>query len=134
MTHDERSWQPVAPAADAPPPVGAYTPCIRAGDFLYVSGQVPIDPRTGKVVGSDVTTQTRQVVENLRRALEPADATLDDVVSVTAYLTSTDYWTEFNEVYRTLFRPPYPTRTTVGVDLRGFLVEISAVAYVGTGL
>lgn len=129
MTHGERQWQPVAPAAGAAPPVGAYTPCIRAGDFLYVSGQVPVDPRTGQVVGSDVTTQTRQVVENLRRALEPSGAALDDVVSVTAYLTSAEHWTEFNNVYRELFRAPYPTRTTVGVELRGFLVEISAVAY-----
>jgi 2-iminobutanoate/2-iminopropanoate deaminase len=79
-------------------------------------------------VRGDVAQQTRQVLENLRAVLEGAGATLDDVVSVTAYLADIGDWETFNAVYGEVFRRPYPTRTTVGVQLHGFLVEISAIA------
>lgn len=124
-----RAWQPVAPGENAPAPAGAYSPAIRAGDFIFVSGQVPKDPRTGGIRGG-VAEQTRQVLENLRSVLAAAGATLDDVVSVNAYLSDIHDWDEFNAVYAQVFRPPYPTRTTVGAQLHGFLVEISALARV----
>jgi 2-iminobutanoate/2-iminopropanoate deaminase len=101
---------------------------VRAGQLLFVSGQVPVDARTREVIGDDVTKQTRAVVANLKRVLGYAGATLDDVVSVTAYLSRIEDWDEFNEVYRSSFSPPYPTRTTVGAGLHGFLVEMSAIA------
>jgi 2-iminobutanoate/2-iminopropanoate deaminase len=85
---------------------------------------------SGELLGEDVATQTRAVLENVRRLLAAAGATLDDVVSVTAYLADTNDWTTFNEVYQETFRPPYPTRTTVGAELRGIRVEISVIAYV----
>jgi 2-iminobutanoate/2-iminopropanoate deaminase len=124
-------WTPIKLGADVPPPAGAYSPAVRAGDFLYVSGQVPRDPRTGATIGSDVVGQTRQVVSNLESVLAAAGAKLSDVVSVTVYLANPDLWTAFNGVYRELMPQPYPTRTAVGASLRGFLVEISAVAYLG---
>jgi 2-iminobutanoate/2-iminopropanoate deaminase len=124
-----RAWQPVQPAADAPPPAGAYSSAILAGDLIFVSGQVPRDPRTGELPDG-VVAQTRQVLENLRAVLAAAGASLDDVVSITAYLAHIGDWEEFNAAYRDVFRPPYPTRTTVGAHLHGFLVEISAVARV----
>jgi reactive intermediate/imine deaminase len=124
-------WKPVAPGGDAPPPAGAYSPAIRAGGFLYVSGQVPRDPRTGRTVGETVGDQTRQVLKNLEAVLAGGGASLADVVSVTVYLSNPDLWTAFNEVYRSLMPEPYPTRTAVGASLRGFMVEISAVAYLG---
>jgi 2-iminobutanoate/2-iminopropanoate deaminase len=127
----ERRWTPVTLGGDVPAPRGAYTPAIRAGDFVFVSGQVPQDPRTGQIVGEDVQAQTRQVMDNVRLALESAGASLADVVSVTAYLSDIGDWPAFNEVYKTLFAAPYPTRTTVGVGLRGVLVELTVVAYVG---
>ena len=129
MTAD-RSWHPVQSAPGTPPPAGAYSPAIRAGDLLFVSGQVPKDPETG-VIADDVGQQTRQVLENLRRVLASAGAGIDDVVSVTAYLSDIGDWDAFNGVYSEVFREPYPTRTTVGAGLHGFAVEISAVAYVG---
>lgn len=125
-----KNWTPIQLDAEFPPPVGAYSPAIRAGNLVFVSGQVPKDPRTGAIVGEDVAEQTRQVLENAERALTAAGATLGDVVSVTAYLSSMDDWRAFDAVYREILRPPYPTRTTVGVDLRGFLVELNFIAVV----
>jgi reactive intermediate/imine deaminase len=127
---ETRSWQPVQPGPGAPQPAGAYSAAIRAGDLLFVSGQVPKDPETGRVEG-DVAQQTRQVLENLSAVLATAGATLADVVSVTAYLADIADWGGFNDVYSEIFRPPYPTRTTVGVGLHGFRVEISAIAWLG---
>jgi 2-iminobutanoate/2-iminopropanoate deaminase len=102
---------------------------VRAGDFIYASGQTPRDPVTGEPGGNDVASQTRSTLGNLRRVLEQAGAALEDVVSVTVYLQHSDDWDAMNAVYREFFRGPHPTRTTVGADLRGILVEISAVAY-----
>ena len=126
-------WTPIKLGGDVPPPAGAYSPGVRAGDFLFVSGQVPRDPKSGATIGSDVVEQTRQVISNLQSVLVAGGATLSDVVSVTVYLDSPDLWGAFNGVYRELMPQPYPTRTAIGVSLRGFLVEISAVAYLGKG-
>jgi 2-iminobutanoate/2-iminopropanoate deaminase len=128
---DSPRWTPITLGPDLPAPRGAYSPAIRAGDFVFVSGQVPQDPHTGQIVGSEVREQTRQVLANVRLALEAAGATMADIVSVTAYLADSGDWTAFNEVYREVLQAPYPTRTTVGVQLRGIRVEISAIAYVG---
>jgi 2-iminobutanoate/2-iminopropanoate deaminase len=125
-----RSWTPAALAEELPPPVGAYSPAARAGNLIFISGQVPKDPRTGAVTGTDVRTQTRQVLANAERALNAAGATLDDVVAVTAYIARMDDWSDFDAEYRTILRPPYPTRTTVGAELHGFLVEMSLIAAV----
>src|SRR5258708_2073177 len=122
MTH-QRDWESISLGDDVPAPKGAYSPVVRAGDFLYISGQVPRDPVRGERVGEDVRSQTRQVMENVRRALEAAGAGLGDIVSVVAYLASSDLWTEFNDEYKTIMTAPYPTRTALGADLRGILVE-----------
>ena len=122
-------WQSIM-LPDAPTPKGAYSPGVRAGDLVFVSGQVPRDPRTGELVGDDIAEQTRQVLRNVRGVLEASGAAISDVVSVTVYLTDVDHWGTFDTVYRETFRPPYPTRTAVGASLRGILIEISAVAYV----
>jgi 2-iminobutanoate/2-iminopropanoate deaminase len=128
MSGAERGWSPVELPPAHRPPAGAYSPAVRAGNLVFVSGQVPRDTRTGEVIGTDVREQTRAVLENTRRVLEAAGAALADVVAVTAYLARVEDWDAFNEVYRATFQPPYPTRTTVGVDLRGVLVEISVIA------
>lgn len=131
MTQRERQWQPVTLGPDVTAPAGAYSPAVRAGPFIFVSGQVPRDPVTGALVGDDVESQTRQVIANLQRALEAAGGSLSDVVSMTVYLADIADWGRFNDVYKTLMPSPYPTRTALGAQLHGFLVEISAVAYVG---
>ena len=129
MPDRTRSWQPVSMPTDRPKPVGAYSPGVRAGDFIFVSGQVPRDPRTGALAGDDFASQTRQVFANIREVLGAAGATLDDVVSVIVYLTDVNDWGEFNDLCKAAFREPYPSRTAVGANLRGILVEVSAVAH-----
>ncbi len=131
MKQGERQWQPILLGGEVPPPVGAYSPAVRAGGFVFVSGQVPRNPVTGELVGEDIESQTRQVIANVQRALEAAGATLSDVVSVVVYLSDIDDWGRFNTAYREVMPQPYPTRTAVGANLRGILVEVAAVAYVG---
>lgn len=114
-----------------PPPKGPYSPALRAGDFVYVSGQVPRNPVSGELVGSEIATQTRQTLSNVQRLLEQAGASLKDVISVTVYLANVDDWGAMNEVYKEFFTQPYPTRTAVGAELRDILVEITVVAYTG---
>jgi 2-iminobutanoate/2-iminopropanoate deaminase len=114
---------------DVPRPVGPYSPAVRAGDFVYVSGQVPRDLATGELLGSDTPSQARAVLANVRRVLESADASIEDVVSVTVYLVDTNDWAAFNEVYQEYFSDPFPSRTAIGCALRGIRVEVSCVAY-----
>lgn len=124
-------WTPITLPAPVPPPAGAYSPVVRAGNLLFISGQIPKDLETGEIVGTTVAEQTRQVMGNMERALIAADATLRDIVMVTVYLSDTDSWLEFDATYREIMAPPYPTRTAVGAQLRGILVEISAIAVTG---
>lgn len=125
---EERSWTPVTPAG-IPAPRGAYTPAVRAGDTIYVSGQVPVDFQTGDVVGETVAEQTRAVLERVRIILEAAGAGLHDVVSVTAVLADIGAWGEFDATYRAIMPQPYPARITTGAALSGVLVEIGVIAY-----
>ena len=126
-----RTWIPVTLGADVPPPKGAYSPGVRAGDLLFVSGQVPRDPRTGELVGGeDFAAQARQVLANVRGVLEASGASLRDVVSVTVWITDVDDWGTWDTVYREHFTPPFPARAVVGASLRGIKVEMAAVAYV----
>lgn len=112
-------------------PIGAYSQGLRAGDFIFVSGQGPLDPATGQIVGTTVEEQTARVLENIKAILEAGGATMADVVKVTAHLSDLDLFERYNKVYATYFPDPKPTRTTVGSQLLGILVEIDAIAYVG---
>lgn len=118
-------WTPITVGG---PPKGAYSRAIRAGDLVFVSGQVPRSFESGELLGATIAEQTRGAIGNLRRVLEGAGLALRDVVSVTVYLADIGAWGEFDAVYRELFSDPYPTRTTVGANLHGVLVEVSAIA------
>jgi len=124
-----RDWTSVM-LPDLPPPAGAYSPGVRAGNLLFVSGQTPRDPASGQIVGSTVEEQTRITLANLERILRAGGATLANVVSVTVYLADENDWGTFDRIYRSVFSAPFPTRAVVGASLRGILVEISAVAYI----
>jgi 2-iminobutanoate/2-iminopropanoate deaminase len=112
-------------------PIGAYSQGLRVGDFLFVSGQGPLDPATGKIVGETIEEQTARVLENIKAILEAGGATLADVVKVSAHLSDLGLFDRYNKVYATYFPDPKPTRTTVGSQLLGILVEIDAIAYIG---
>jgi 2-iminobutanoate/2-iminopropanoate deaminase len=112
-------------------PMGAYSQGLRVGDFIFVSGQVPRDPETGKIVGDTIEEQTERVLENIKAILAAGGATMEDVVKVSAHLSDLALFDRYNKVYSSYFPDPKPTRTTVGSQLLGFLVEIDAIAYVG---
>lgn len=122
--------QPITTKSGASP-IGAYSQGLRAGDFIFVSGQGPLDPASGKIVGDTVEEQTARVLENIKAILEAGGATMADVVKVTAHLSDLSLFERYNKVYATYFPDPKPTRTTVGSQLLGILVEIDAIAYVG---
>ena len=128
MSAPDRDWTPVH-LTDLPAPAGAYSPGVRAGNLLFISGQTPRDPATGQIVGSTIEEQTQVTLANVARIVQTAGATMEQLVSVTVYLADENDWGRFNEVYRATLTPPYPTRAVVGAQLRGILVEISAIAY-----
>ena len=118
--------------AGAPAPRGPYSPAVRAGDTIYVSGQVPIDPISGQIVTGDVQVETRQVLNNIRNILAGCGASLADVVRCAVYLTDAADFKAMNEVYAEFFGEAKPARTTVVVaalPLPGAKVEIDAIAY-----
>ncbi|HEY2981525.1 MAG TPA: Rid family detoxifying hydrolase [Anaerolineales bacterium] len=112
-------------------PVGAYSQGLRVGDFIFVSGQGPLDPATGKVVGENMEEQTARTLENIKGILAAGGASLADVVKVSAHLSDLALFDAYNKIYATYFPDPKPARTTVGSQLKGILVEIDAIAYVG---
>ena len=112
-------------------PIGAYSQGLRAGDFVFVSGQGPLDPQTGQIVGTTIEEQTTRVLENIKAILEAGGASMANVVKITAHLSDLSLFERYNRVYATYFPDPKPTRTTVGSQLLGILVEIDAIAYVG---
>lgn len=112
-------------------PMGAYSQGLKAGDFVFVSGQGPLDPDTGKVVGETIEEQTTRTLENIKAILEAAGASMADVVKVSAHLSDLSLFDRYNKVYSTYFPNPKPTRTTVGSQLLGIMVEIDAIAYLG---
>jgi 2-iminobutanoate/2-iminopropanoate deaminase len=115
---------------NAPKPIGPYNQAMQAGNFLFVSGQLAIDPKEGKIVAKDITLQTRQVMDNIKAILEAAGYSLKDVVQSTVYLSSMALFEEFNFEYAKYFEAEFPARATVGLELKtGALVEVSVVAY-----
>ncbi len=116
--------------SNAPKPIGPYSQAIEAGNFLYVSGQLAIDPKEGKIIVENIQLQTRQVMENIKAILQAAGYSLKEVVQSTVYLSSMALFKEFNNEYTNYFESDYPARATVGAELKaGALVEISVIAY-----
>ncbi len=97
------------------PPVGPFSPGVRGGGLLFLSGQVAQDPATGKLVDGDIAGQTHQILRNLAATLKAAGKDLDDVIRVGVYLTDMADFAAMNEAYREHFSDPYPARTAIGV-------------------
>jgi 2-iminobutanoate/2-iminopropanoate deaminase len=115
---------------DAPKAIGPYSQAVRAGELLFVSGQVPLDPATGQIVAGDIETQTRRVFDNLAAVLKAGGRSFADVVRTTVFLADMNDFTAVNDVYGTYFSAPYPARATVQVarlpkDAR---IEIDVIA------
>ena len=113
-----------------PKPVGPYSQAIAQGDFIFVSGQGPINPGTGSLELGDARSETKRVFENLRAILEAAGSSLDQVMKCNVYLRDINDFTGMNEVYETFFAAPFPARTTIqaGALPGGIAVEIECIA------
>lgn len=116
---------------DAPAAVGPYSQAIRAGNLVFLAGQIPIDPKTGHINAGPLEAQTTQVMENLKAVLAAAGLTFADVVSTTVYVRDLDDFARLNAVYGTYFKDKPPARATVQVQRlpKDAAVEISAVAF-----
>ncbi|MDQ3951796.1 MAG: RidA family protein, partial [Actinomycetota bacterium] len=117
---------------EAPAAVGAYSQAVVSNGFVFCSGQVPLDPQTGELIGGSIADQTRRCLENLSAVLRAAGATLDDVVKVTAFLIDMNDFPEFNEAYGEFFGDEPPARATVAVAglPKGAEVEVECIAQV----
>ena len=115
--------------ADAPAAIGTYSQAVRVGSTVWLSGQIPLDPRTNQLIKGDAETQIRRVFENLKAVVAAAGATFDNVVKVNAYLTDLAQSPLVNKIMSEYFREPYPARGTVGVAALagGAVVEVECI-------
>lgn len=116
--------------SEAPQPIGPYSQAVSAGGFLFLSGQIPINPQTGELISTEVKTQTRQVLKNLESVLSAAETTLQSVVKTTIFLKSMDDFPAVNEIYNEFFGESLPARSTVEVGRlpKNVLIEIDCIA------
>jgi 2-iminobutanoate/2-iminopropanoate deaminase len=114
----------------APKPIGPYSQAIRIGDFIFLSGQIPINPETGEIIKGDIETQTEQVMSNVKAVLKEAGMDFSNVIKTTIYLTDLQHFSKVNEIYERYVEKPYPARSTVEVKglPKGALVEIEVIA------
>jgi reactive intermediate/imine deaminase len=117
----------------APQAIGPYSQAVRAGDTVYLSGQIPLDPATMQLVSGDIEAEIRQVFENLKAVAEAAGSSLANAVKVNVFLTDLGHFAKVNEIMATYCTQPFPARAAVGVAQlpRGARVEIECVLYLG---
>lgn len=117
---------------NAPAAIGPYSQAIQAGEFLYISGQIPVDPETGEIA-EGIEKQTEQVMENLKAILREAETDFSQAVKFTIYLSSMEHFGSVNEVYGSYLIEPYPARATIEVSRlpKDVLVEIDCIAHIG---
>jgi 2-iminobutanoate/2-iminopropanoate deaminase len=120
----------VVTAPDAPKAMGAYSPAIKAGNLLFISGQIPVDPLTGNLIQGDIAAQAEQVMKNLTALLRAAGASFTNVVRTTVYLADMNDFAAMNEVYSRYIIDPPPARATVQVARlpRDVKIEVDAIA------
>lgn len=116
----------------APKAIGPYSQAVKVNGFIFVSGQIPIDPTTNDIINGGISEQTRQVLKNINNILETAGVSLKDVVKTTVYLNDLKKFSDMNRVYAEFFTPPFPARATVEVSglPKGVDIEIDAIAIV----
>lgn len=123
-------FKKVIAAAGAPKAIGPYSQAVKAGRFLFLSGQLPLDPETGNISGDEIEAQTRQVIENIKSILASAGASLSDVVKTTVFLKDIGHFPEMNQVYQQYFATAAPARSCVEVSRlpKDVLIEIESIA------
>jgi len=121
----------VVHTANAPKAIGTYSQAVRAGDTVYVSGQIPLDPATMQLVSGDIDAEIRRVFDNLKAIAEAAGGSLANVVKLTVFLTDLAHFGRVNEIMATYFQEPYPARAALGVSAlpKGARVEMECVLY-----
>ena len=117
----------------APQAIGPYSQAVRAGDTVYLSGQIPLDPATMQLVSGDIEAEIRQVFENLKAVAEASGGSLANAVKVNVFLTDLAHFAKVNEIMATYCTQPFPARAAIGVAQlpRGARVEIECVLYLG---
>ena len=120
----------VISTTNAPAAIGPYSQAIRIGNFVFTSGQIPIDPATGSFVEGGIKEQTRQSLLNVQAVLNEAGTTMDHVIKTTVFMADMNDFAEMNSVYAEFFNAPYPARSAVAVKTlpKGALVEIEVIA------
>jgi reactive intermediate/imine deaminase len=115
--------------AAAPAAIGIYSQAVRAGNTVWISGQIPLDPQTKELVGGGIEAQIHQVFKNLEAIVKAAGATFDEVVKATVFLTDMSHFAQVNKIMAEYFREPYPARAAVGVASlpRGAQVEVECI-------
>src|SRR2546421_10305188 len=121
--------------SDAPAAIGPYSQAIRAGDFLFCSGQIPLDPQSGQIVSDDIAAQTRRVLDNISGLLKSEGLSLGNVLKTTIFLTDLGNFQVVNEIYGSYFNNEPPARSTVQVSSlpKGARVEIEVIACANGG-
>ncbi|PYJ39656.1 MAG: reactive intermediate/imine deaminase [Verrucomicrobia bacterium] len=118
---------------EAPGAIGPYSQAVRSGSFLFCSGQIPLDPKSGQIVSGDIAVQTRRVLDNVAAVLRAEGLTFDNVVKTTIFLTDLGDFQTVNEVYSSYFKQDPPARSTVQVSAlpKGAKIEVEAIAAAG---
>ncbi len=116
-------------SANAPKAIGPYTPAVKLGDFVYMSGQIPVDPASGEIVAGGIQEQTHQVLKNIEALLAEMNLEMRHIVKTTVFMTDLGEFNAMNEIYATYFDRPYPARSTVQVGAlpKGAKVEIECL-------
>ena len=115
----------------APQPIGPYSLAVKAGNFLFLSGQIALDPTSGHLMAEDIIKETTCILNNIKQVLFKADYSFADIVKTSIFLTDMSYFAAVNEVYRSYFETDFPARETIAVQglPKGARVEISVIAY-----
>jgi len=115
-----------------PAVIGPYSPAVKAENMLFISGQLPIDPKTGDIVKGDIQLQTKQALENLTALLDSYSITLKNVVKTTVFLKNMNDFSKFNKIYAEYFKEKYPARSCIGIAglPKNALIEIEAIAII----
>jgi 2-iminobutanoate/2-iminopropanoate deaminase len=115
---------------DAPEAIGPYSQAIQIGDFIYTSGQIPINPKTGEIVSAEIEDQTRQVLDNIKAVLSEANSSLENVIKTTVFVKDLKDFVVVNKIYGEYFLKPFPARSCVEVSRlpKDVLIEIEVIA------